>query len=300
MKELKVFIAGSIALEPVRDAVKSALSNVSIQYEDLGYVIKSYSFENFANSLTIDGRQKDYNDFIREDADYVIFIMDKVLGKKTMEEFECAIESLHVHKRPKIFVYNNTSSGPGNEVIQHIKSRLTQLNQYWTDYVDGQLKHIVTVNFNQELLNLTKNNIQKPVEDRVEIIRKGKELYNCINVSVEAVAGMVQTMVDEGIEFTKQVKATEALKKALLDTRHVLPKELHSEAFSIAMDYVQNGFNWMLDKVRTDVEQGVDGYSQEELLALHHKMTHELIPLREAEARINAFGARLSDYLNSI
>ena len=38
----------------------------------------------------------------------------------------------------------------------------------------------------------------------------------------------------------------------------------------------------------TDMEQGVDGYSQEELLAMHHKLTHELIPLREAEDRVNA------------
>lgn len=300
MTELKVFIAGSTALEPVRDAVRSALSNVSIQYEELGYVIKSYSFENFANSLSIDGRQKDYNDFIREDADYVIFIMDKVLGEKTMEEFECAIDSLYTHQRPKIFVYNNISSGTENEVIRHLKSRLSQLNQYWTDYIDGQLKHIVTVNFNQELFNLIKNNIQRPLDEREEVIRRGKNLYNSLNEAVTAVIEMVQNMVDDGVEFKKQIEANESLKQALLDTRKVIPNELHDEAFSIAKDYVQNGFNWVLKKVREDIANGKEMYSHEELLALQHKITHELIPLREASDRINAFGAKLADYLNSI
>ena len=272
MKELKVFIAGSTALESVRDAVRAALSNVSIQYEKLGYTIKSYTFENFSNSLTVAGRQNDYNDFIREDADYVIFIMDKVLGEKTMEEFECAIESLHAHNRPKIFVYNNTSSGQGNEVIQHIKSRLSQLNQYWTDYIDGQLKLLVTLNFGKELFDMLLNTVRRPVSGSAEII----ELYNRLNESVTAVAGMVQTLVDEGIEFTKQVKATEALKKALLDTRGILTKELYDEAFSITMDYVQNGFNWVINKVRDDISQGTQSYSEEELLAMHHKLTHEI------------------------
>ena len=83
--ELKVFIAGSLALEPVRDAVRSSLLNVNHKYDRYGYSIKSYTFENFENSLCNDGRQKDYNDFIRNHADFVIFILDGILGEKTLE-----------------------------------------------------------------------------------------------------------------------------------------------------------------------------------------------------------------------
>lgn len=100
----RVFIAGSQKLKKERALLREELSKVS-NTKDMD--IRSLTFEDFATSLTGSerGRQADYNNFIKEEANVVVFIFDSTVGEITEEEFDIAYKSLSETKRPNIFVY---------------------------------------------------------------------------------------------------------------------------------------------------------------------------------------------------
>lgn len=101
---IKVFIAGAKNLKEERSLLRDQLSKVQNTH-DLD--IRSLTFEDFATSLTgkEKGRQVDYNKFIEEEANAVIFIFDSTAGEITEEEFDIAYNSLKENKHPDIFVY---------------------------------------------------------------------------------------------------------------------------------------------------------------------------------------------------
>lgn len=101
---LKVFIAGSKSLNKECSLLREELSKI----ENIFNVdIRALTFEDFATSLTgkDKGRQADYNSFIQNDANIVVFVFDSTAGKITKEEFDIAYDSLQGNKKPKIFVY---------------------------------------------------------------------------------------------------------------------------------------------------------------------------------------------------
>ena len=107
MKEIKVFIAGSKTLSQLRDSARAALMEISNQYRNLNVMYRSYTFEDFPRSCSADGRQADYNHFIRNKADYVIFIFDEGFGDITLQELDVAMQGLMKNNRPQIYVYCN-------------------------------------------------------------------------------------------------------------------------------------------------------------------------------------------------
>ena len=130
----KVFIAGSTALERERDSIIAVLSDIKNQ-SNIDFLTSS--FKVFSRSFSPKGRQNDYNSFIKEEADSVIFILDGGIGGITNDEFKIAIESYENSKRPKIFVYNNkTNEEQLCPEIINIKERINLCHQYYTDYRD--------------------------------------------------------------------------------------------------------------------------------------------------------------------
>lgn len=102
---VRVFIAGAKKLTSERALLREELSKVE---NTLNLDIRALTFEDFATSLTGEsgGRQKHYNEFIRNSANVVVFIFDSTLGEITEEEFDVAYESLKQNKHPEIFVYS--------------------------------------------------------------------------------------------------------------------------------------------------------------------------------------------------
>jgi hypothetical protein len=320
-KELKVFIAGSLALESARDAVRSALLNISHKFDRYGYSIKSYTFENFDNSLCKDGRQNDYNHFIRNHADFVIFILDGILGEKTLEEFDHAFDAFKQNNRPQIFVYNNIEARTENEVILHFKKKMNDLGQYWTDYKNGELKNIVMLNFDNALFNLMK--VEMPKYDaglsplsgsstfaieakKLDIlfkeytIKTAAELNDALQASTKSTLLMVKTMADGDLEFVQQSRCNDALKNALRKSQAVLPQNLYETAYDIAVDYTQNGYNWVLNKIREDLSDGKSSYDHKELQSMHDTLIHNIVNVDEAQTRLNQFKDELMRYVNSL
>ena len=129
-----VFIAGSKDLWRERDSIRAIFSQLS----NLGHVwYKTYTFEDFDRSFTINGRQDEYNAFIKEEADSALFILDDRIGGITRHEFDIALESYVSKGRPLIFVYSRKSDGEqDNHDIQEIKNAINDHKQYYTEYID--------------------------------------------------------------------------------------------------------------------------------------------------------------------
>lgn len=134
LKSHKVFIAGAKALDRERDGIRSVLSQLSNRGD---IIFQTWTFEDFDRSFTKDGRQCDYDSFIRESADSVVFVLDERIGGITLSEFDIAIDSYQLSERPLIFVYCHEGKDEDfDREIEFIKERIDQCHQYYTDYTD--------------------------------------------------------------------------------------------------------------------------------------------------------------------
>ena len=134
MKEIKVFIAGSKSLTIERDAIRSVLQILS-NNNAKKVLIRTYTYEEFDTSLSPEGRQKEYNRFIMNEADYVIFVLDGTIGGVTLLEFDVAWNTFTSKKRPGIYVYHKPTA-PISKEIQKVIDKINQCGQYYTEYSD--------------------------------------------------------------------------------------------------------------------------------------------------------------------
>ncbi len=135
---LKCFIAGAKALERERDAIVSGINDQNIANKHSKRYIECYSFNNFDTHLTKEGQQAAYNNFIKDEADIVIFALDEVVGGITKQEFSVAVEALKMkdYKVPMIFVFSNVRNEGKTENcdIKEVRDQVNRFNQYWIDY----------------------------------------------------------------------------------------------------------------------------------------------------------------------
>ena len=130
---VNVFIAGSKELRDERDLIRVELSKMTIVFN---LDIRPHSFEDFKSSLKGQngGRQADYNRFIRDKADVVVFIFDSKAGSITEEEFDVAYDSLAESNRPDIFVYGRNMSSD-DHTLKKIKEKIFSYGQeYYVEY----------------------------------------------------------------------------------------------------------------------------------------------------------------------
>ena len=73
---IKVFIAGSKELKSKREILRSVLSQEQSKWLQNGWegAIDVRTFEDFSATLSVGGRQNDYNGFIAEEASLVVFV----------------------------------------------------------------------------------------------------------------------------------------------------------------------------------------------------------------------------------
>lgn len=100
-QNINVFVAGAKVLKRERDAVISALNHIT-NCSSRDYVFRVKTYEDFDRSLSNEGRQKEYNDYISNDAEYAIFILDSAVGGITMEEFEVA---MNAYRKKEVLKY---------------------------------------------------------------------------------------------------------------------------------------------------------------------------------------------------
>lgn len=158
-QKINVFVAGAKVLKRERDAVISALNHIT-NYSSRDYSFRVKTYEDFDRSLTDEGRQKEYNDYIYYDAEYAIFILDSAVGGITMEEFEVAMNAYRDKRSPEIFVYSCMPHNGGrlfspffrrheqSEEVVAIRRHLSEIGQYYIEYRDlDDLKNHITQDF---------------------------------------------------------------------------------------------------------------------------------------------------------
>ena len=127
--------------------------------------IRSLTFEDFATSLTgrDKGRQADYNKFIEEEADIVVFIFDSTVGEITEEEFNVAYNSLIKSGSPNIFVYvrkhNRILELIMNRRLRDIKKKLFNYHQEY--YVEYNNHDELRYKFYSDILAFIESNIKE-------------------------------------------------------------------------------------------------------------------------------------------
>lgn len=102
MKNIKIFIAGSKELTDERNSIIILANELNSIYNSKNVVITIHSYEHFND------KQDEYNNFIEEESDIVIFILDGYIGSKTEEEFFKATGSLYKNNRPEVIVFLHT------------------------------------------------------------------------------------------------------------------------------------------------------------------------------------------------
>ena len=158
---IKVFIAGAKKLNGERALLREQLSKVA---NTKNIDIRSLTFEDFATSLTgrERGRQADYNKFIEEEADIVVFIFDSTAGEITEEEFNVAYNSLIKSGTPNIFVYvrirNRIFELFMNRSLRDIKKKVFNYHQEY--YVEYRNHDELRYKFYSDILAFMENNIK--------------------------------------------------------------------------------------------------------------------------------------------
>ena len=135
-QELKCFIAGSKSMVAERDKMRAVVSNMYVNWKSRNMLIEVYSFDNFQHTMSETGHQEEYNQFIKNDADLVLFIFDNTVGDITLQELEIAIAAYKKSdrpKKPKIIIYVRKYEKP-TKVIESLKERLKKEDMYWVEY----------------------------------------------------------------------------------------------------------------------------------------------------------------------
>lgn len=111
MKKIKIFLASSIVeFARERDELELFIRNVSDKFED-NYDTKIIPLrcENVDTCMTLDGKQEEFNQLIRE-SEMCFFIFFTRVGSVTRQEFEVAFERFRTseNRKPQIYVYFKT------------------------------------------------------------------------------------------------------------------------------------------------------------------------------------------------
>ena len=129
---LKIFVAGSKELKNERTVCRSVCNVLQNQWG----TILTKTYEDFPEVLSIEGHQKEYNRFICESADVVIFIFSGIVGDITLDEFKCAWESFQGNRHPEILVYIDKNNNARTEAVDKLKSELSAMGQYYIEYLN--------------------------------------------------------------------------------------------------------------------------------------------------------------------
>lgn len=132
-EEITCFIAGSKRLMAERDKMRAVVANMYVKWKSRNFLIETYSFDNFNHTASEIGHQEEYNQFIKNDADLVLFLFDDEVGTETEKELNIAINSFNAKKHPQYIIYSKIKEH-ASLAIESLKARLAKEDVYWVDY----------------------------------------------------------------------------------------------------------------------------------------------------------------------
>ena len=154
MKKIKIFLASSIVeFARERDELELFIRNVSDKFED-NYDTKIIPLrcENVDTCMTVDGKQEEFNQLIRE-SEMCFFIFFTRVGAVTRKEFEVAFERFRTNpnRKPQIYVYFKAIP-EGVQADESVRDFMNTIDQTYKHYYSN-FSNIDTIKL-RILLNL--------------------------------------------------------------------------------------------------------------------------------------------------
>lgn len=157
MNIVSIFIAGAKNLKEQRVGLKALANDLNTKYDRQKQKVSlvAHSYEIFGEN------QGDYNDFIENQADLVVFVLEEKIGKKTEEEFLLATKTYKKNKRPKIIIFVH-SFDKRTPDIDHIENLInSNTDSYYVEYKNDE-----------DLFALAKERFDSFVEERIKKDRR--------------------------------------------------------------------------------------------------------------------------------
>jgi len=127
---ISIFVSGSKKLKEHRLRLKALVNNLNGENRMKGYpvTLNMFSYVNLGDN------QSDYDDFIQNKSDIVIFIVEDRMGEKTKEEFLLAAEAHKKKGKPKIFVFLREFQERTPEIGEVEQLISENSDSYYVDY----------------------------------------------------------------------------------------------------------------------------------------------------------------------
>lgn len=162
-KQIPIFIAGAKSFREQRVALKAMANDLNTEFTEQkkNAVLYMCSYDNFGD------HQEEYNQFIADVADLVIFVLDGSIGTHTEEEFRLAVSEFKKDKVPQVYVFLKEFK-EHTEQIQKIEGLLEE--------AFGPHFYYISYATNEELCSKAKDRILQYVnqyQHRLSMIRRG-------------------------------------------------------------------------------------------------------------------------------
>lgn len=127
-----IFIAGAVALVNQRLKLQAAANDLNKELKKKDAHVTILSYEAFKDN------QREYNAHIENDCDLIIFILDGVIGRHTLEEYVLAYKHYEKYGSPQIFVLMNKYDEvtPDIKFIEGLLAGTTE--GYWRIYKNDE------------------------------------------------------------------------------------------------------------------------------------------------------------------
>ena len=101
MQVISIFIAGAKNLKEQRLGLKALTNDLNAKYAKKGWDVSlnMNSYENFGE------KQSDYNDFILNQANIIIFVLKDRIGQKTEDEYLLATNAYKLNGHPEVITF---------------------------------------------------------------------------------------------------------------------------------------------------------------------------------------------------
>lgn len=153
MKKIHIFVAGAKDLKQQRTALKALGNDINAEYDHSGNdtTLSIRTYENFGEN------QDEYNKFIQEKADLIIFVLEGKIGPYTEKEFFVAYQQLKQEKHPQIMVFLKEFTDQTPDIL-YIEGLLKgSINQFYVSYKN-----------NEDLIAKAKERIKKFISQHQE------------------------------------------------------------------------------------------------------------------------------------
>ncbi len=145
---ITIFVSGSKKLKEHRLRLKALVNNLNGEYRMKGYhiTLNMFSYVNLGDS------QADYDEFIKNKSDIVIFLVEDRMGEKTKEEFLLASKAQKGRGKPKLLVFIREFQERTPEIEEVEKIVSDNSDSYYVDYSNLEdLENKVKERLNQEV-----------------------------------------------------------------------------------------------------------------------------------------------------